>query len=68
MCTRANTHTHTHIHTHTHTHTHTQGGIPWGTLVVVGLGGLVLTGKLNVFTLIGEAVSGFVFVTVLRRP
>eukprot|EP00802_Teleaulax_amphioxeia_P021736 Tamp_22113.p1 GENE.Tamp_22113~~Tamp_22113.p1 ORF type:complete len:263 (-),score=48.26 Tamp_22113:319-1044(-) len=41
-----------------------QGGIPWGTLVVVGLGGLVLTGKLNVFTLIGEAVSGFVFVTV----
>ena len=38
--------------------------IPWGSILAIGLGLGVLTGKLNIFTLIGEAVSGAILFTV----
>ena len=38
--------------------------IPWGSILAIGLGLGVLTGKLNIFTLIGEAVSGAILFTI----
>lgn len=38
--------------------------IPWTSIVGIALGALILTGKLNIFTLIGEAVSGLVLFAV----
>jgi hypothetical protein len=38
--------------------------IPWTSIVGITLGALILTGKLNLFTLIGEAVSGLVLFAV----
>jgi len=38
--------------------------IPWGSILGIVLGGLILTGKVNIFAIIGEAVSGFVLLIV----
>jgi len=41
--------------------------IPWFSIVTIGVGLGIVTGKLNIFTLIGEAVSGVV-VAVVALP